>query len=278
MIESLVEQKLKQNDIEIPLLPEVAGKVLRLTQDPDSDAVALGKLIQGDQGLASQVMRVANSVAYSPNTTLVSLQQAISRLGINLISDIAMAASINASLFKTPGFEGRIRFELKFALACALWAKEVARNARHNVEAAFLAGLLHNIGRPTALQSVIKIAEQSEQNLAQDTFVALENRFQKAFGIRLAEEWAMPQTVVNAIRYFDAYQQPHDTALHTKLTVAGASLAHYSLGKNNCAEKLSLQQLKSHSVFGELDIYQSDIDAILEKKDSVDANIKAMSS
>lgn len=278
MIESLVEEKLKQNDIELPLLPEVAGKVVRLTQDPESDAAAMAKLIQGDQSLASQVMRVANSAAYSPNITLVSLQQAISRLGINLISDIAMTASINASLFKAPGFEDHIRFELKFALATALWAKEVARSARHNVEAAFLAGLLHNIGRPSAMQTLIQVAKLHKKNLSQDAFIHFEDHFQQAFGVRLAQQWAMPQTVVNAIRYFNAYSKPHDTALHTKLTVAGANLAHHFLGKNKGAEKLSLQQLKSHAIFGELDIYQSDIDILLEKNNTVRANIEAMSS
>ena len=278
VINSIIEQKLNQNDIEIPLLPEVAGKVVRLTQDPDSDASAMAKLIQGDQTLAGQVMRVANSAAYSPNSNLVSLQQAISRLGINLISDIAMAASVNASLFKAPGFEDYIRFELRFALATGLWAKEVARSARHNVEAAFLAGLMHNIGRPTALQTLIKTAKQQQQTLSKADFLELENQFQQAFGVQLAKEWAMPITVVNAIRYFDDYTNAHDTALHTKLTVAGARLAHHFLGRQEGSDKLSLQQLTSQTVFGELDLYQSDIEALLEKNEKVSASIEAMSS
>ena len=60
--------ELQQDQLEVPLLPEVAGRVVHLTQDPESDATQLAQLIQSDQALASHVIRIANSAAYSPNT------------------------------------------------------------------------------------------------------------------------------------------------------------------------------------------------------------------
>ena len=86
---------LTENQIEVPMLPDVANQVLVLSNDPDSDAAQLAKLIQSDQSLAGHVMRIANSAAYTPNASMVSLQQAVARLGMNLITEIALAASLN---------------------------------------------------------------------------------------------------------------------------------------------------------------------------------------
>ena len=133
LVSEKLHSKIERNQLEVPMLPEVAGKVVRLTQDPESDASELAKLIQSDQTLAGHVMRVANSAAYSPNSSMVSLQQAITRLGMKLIAEIALGASINSTLFNTPGFEKHISYELKYSLAAGIWAKEVARSCRKNV-------------------------------------------------------------------------------------------------------------------------------------------------
>ena len=67
-----LEQLVDGKKIEVPMLPEVASRVLALSNDPDSDAAQLANLIQGDQALAGHVMRIANSAAYTPNASMVS--------------------------------------------------------------------------------------------------------------------------------------------------------------------------------------------------------------
>ncbi|RMF17534.1 MAG: HDOD domain-containing protein, partial [Gammaproteobacteria bacterium] len=67
------------------MLPEVVHKVIQITADPESGAADLVKVIQGDQALAARVMRIANSAAYSPTASIVSLQQAIARLGMLVV-------------------------------------------------------------------------------------------------------------------------------------------------------------------------------------------------
>ena len=74
-------------------------------------------------------MRIANSAAYSL-ILLLSLQQAICPTGMGLISEIALAASVNAKLFKAPGYEKADCGYLGTCLATTLWGKEVARVAR----------------------------------------------------------------------------------------------------------------------------------------------------
>ena len=122
-IAALLASQIELEQIDVPMLPEVANKALRLTQDPDSTAAAMANLIQSDQSLAAHVMRIANSVAYTPLANLVSLQQAVARLGMGVMSEIALSASVGAKLFNTPGYEAYIAKQWQHALATGLWAK-----------------------------------------------------------------------------------------------------------------------------------------------------------
>ncbi len=278
-ISEKLEQRITNNNLEVPLLPEVAGKVVRLTQDPDSEAADLAQLIQSDQTLAGHVMRIANSAAYSPNASMVSLQQAITRLGMKLIAEIALSASINTELFNTPGFEQHISYEIKYSLMTGMWAKEVARACRKNVEAAFLTGLMHDIGRPVAIQSTLEIAEKMNVKLSREEVLQLEDQYQQEIGVRVVEKWEMPKSVCQSLEYFHDYSSPHDVQLQTMIVVAGARLAsHFMCEESEKKECLDLDALKDQPVFADLNLYPDQIDSLIEKQDVITGTVEAMSS
>lgn len=278
-ISEKLEQRITNNDLEVPLLPEVAGKVVRLTQDPESEAADLAQLIQSDQTLAGHVMRVANSAAYSPNASMVSLQQAITRLGMKLIAEIALSASINTGLFNTPGFEQHISYEIKYSLTTGMWAKEVARACRKNVEAAFLTGLMHDIGRPVAIQSTLEIAEKMNVTLSREEVLQLEDQYQQQIGVRVVEIWEMPKSVCQSLEYFHDYSAPHDVQLQTMIVVAGARFAsHFLCEESERNECMELDVLKDQPVFADLNLYPDQIDTLIEKQDDVSGTVEAMSA
>ncbi|TQV80132.1 HDOD domain-containing protein [Exilibacterium tricleocarpae] len=271
-VAEILQSLVNTGDIEVPLLPEVASKVVTLSQDRDSDASQLSQLIQSDQSLAGHVMRIANSAAYSPNATLVSLQQAITRLGMTLIGDIAMAASINTKMFHTPGFETHVDAIWRHALATALWSKEVARACRRNVEATFLCGLLHSIGRPVVLHTAIEIGQRQATPLSTDDAVLLEERYQRRVGTTVAEKWEMPKTVCETIRHFDDYQSAPGAAEQTAMVSAGAQLAWYML----TPEDLPLSQMLEHPAFADVNLYPDQVEALLEKRDAIVSTMETM--
>lgn len=273
-IAAVLQARIKSGQLDVPMLPEVAGRVATLSQDPESDAVKLAQLIQSDQSLAGHVMRIANSAAYSPNATLVSLQQAITRLGMNLISDIAVAASISTKMFHTPGFEAHVDAIWRHALATALWSKEVARACRRNVEATFLCGLLHSIGRPVVLHAAIEIAAAEGFELGEGDALALEVRYQQPVGITVAEKWEMPKIVCQAIRHFSDYQQAPEAAEQTAMISAGAGLASHMLEPDT----LPLQQLLDRAAFADVNLYQDEIEQLLEKSADILSTMETMTT
>ncbi len=271
-----LQRRIADNAIDVPMLPRVASRVIQLTQDPSSDAEDLAKLIQSDQPLAGHVMRIANSATYSPNTTLVSLQQAIARLGMRIISDIALAASVNSKMFNAPGYNEFIAEQLKFSLHCGVWAKEVARACRRNVEAAFLAGLLHNIGRPVAIQAALEIAHRGAKLLSHQALLAVVEQYDSLLSQKVVRFWEMPTIVCEIVDHFGDYQMAGKAKEQTMVVVAGA---HFAAQFSKIEGRIALPKADflAYPVFADLNLYVDDIERLTEHADSVNNTVEAMS-
>lgn len=267
-------KQVKSRKIDIPLLPDVANNVISLSQDVESDSQQLTQLIQSDPSLAAHVMRIANSAAYTPTTSLVSLQQAITRLGMNLICDIAVAASISTKMFNTPGYEARIADIWKHALATALWAKEIARICRLNVEATFLCGLLHSIGRPIAIQDVLELAANQPCLLTPEEVQTMEDGLHLVIGSHVLKKWEMPLIICESHKYFDNYRDAPHAMEQTAIVNAAASFAQHMLAPDT----LTLETLQNIEVLEDLNLYPDEVQELLDQSDNIRSSIEAMSN
>lgn len=281
-IHAAMEQQLisliDNDNLEVPMLPEVARKAVNLAEDPDGDSSTMAKLIQSDQTLAAQVIRIANSAFYNPaGASMVSLQQAITRLGMKRIAEIALAASLHAKLFDVPGYEDHVLDLLKRALAAGLWAKEIARSARKNVEAAFLGGLLHDIGRPVVLQVIVELATKNTIELSQEEIYGIEEKYQRRVGLKVVQQWKMPNMVCEVIEHFSNYQAlSNSNQLQVMIVAAGALLADTIADEQS--EKQCHSILLNSELLAELNFYQSDIEELLEKTQCVKDSVGALMS
>ncbi len=267
-----LQQRIEDKSLELPLLPDVANKVIQLTQDPDSTSGQLAQLIQSDQALAGHVMRIANSAAYSPNTEMVSLQQAITRLGMNLIAEIAISATVNTKMFNAPGQEKHIAAIWNHALASALWAKEIARITRRNVEATFLCALLHGIGRPVVLQAACELMKDAPLNGKE--LRQLENEYQKTVGVAVCEEWGMPSLVREVIEYLENYEEAPNGRDQAAMVYGASMFATHMLNP----EQLDEESLGSQAVIEALNLYQDEVASLLEKTDAIKGTLGSMSA
>lgn len=259
--------------IDVPLLPEVTHKVLSLSQDPESNADELARILQSDPALSGHVMSIANSVAYSPSASLVSLQQAITRLGMVEISNIAIAASLNNKLFKAPGYESHVKDLWHHSLLTALWSKEVARKQRSSVEAAFLCGLLHSIGKIVILQTIADFRSSQESIMGDYDLKVLFSEYQTDVCAVVNTEWGLPSIVSEAIIYHTHFEDA-PTSIETAATVFFSSqMASYTMDQ----ETLSLEQLSHSPALPLLNLYPNDLNELLEKTEYVTEGVKALS-
>jgi HD-like signal output (HDOD) protein len=268
---TMLRTTLAQEKIEVPVLPETANEVMLLIQDPKSDAAQLAAIIQSDPTMGGHVMRIANSAAYTPNSNIVSIQQAIARLGMTEISNIAFSTSLNSKMFKAPGYNEHISVIWLHALATALWAKEIARAMRNNVEAAFLCGLLHSIGKPVILQTIadstLNMGPLSDEDLNE-----VYNEFESSYCQAVAAEWGLPRIVAEAIGYYKNFTEaPTDSVLAAIIAFA-QQLANLMLYPDTTYK----QNLLDSPALDVINLYPDEVTVLIEKQTLIQSGMDSI--
>ncbi len=254
-----------EETLEIPILPAVAQEVLKLASDPSADAAQLSKLVHKDPALAAHVLKIANSAAFGGSRGVVSLQQAVTRLGLRLLKEIAVTIGMR-EVFSLRGREAQLSGLWRASVGGALWSKEVARLGRRNVESAFLAGLLQNIGTPVALVRSVKEAKRIKPAPSEVEIDAAVLRWSRHVGIRVAEVWKLPEVTRAAVEFHD---KPGEAGVHSMdvwTAVFGAFLATQD----------DEVVINGHPAVFELNLYPMDIEALLGCRDAINGKLEAL--
>lgn len=259
-------RQIAERKIELPPLPATAAEVMSLCQQETTDAAKLSAVIHRDQTIASNVLRVANSAAYTGQVPCSSLQQAVSRLGLQLITEIAMAVSVRGRMFANPKCAEMLAGLWKHSVLTGFYTKEIARLRRRNVEIAFLCGLLHDVGKAVLLNNVDKVVGRAEMALPVPLVLEAVEHQHVAAGLLLGKEWKLPDQIVEAVQFH------HDTANARRfadmaMTVCLAdALAQWVLPTMLEAAPTE-EQLRQHPALVGLNIYPEQLDALLKMKE-----------
>jgi len=247
-------------------LPKVCAQLAELTAQQATDAVQLARLIQSDPALAGEIMRVANSPALRPRTAIVSLQQAVSWLGVAEVRNIAMAVMLRGEVFVAPGHEPESEELWQEAWLAGLWAKEIARERRKHVESAFLAALMHRTGAALALKILSRF--EMEQRTVMDTrsFGDLVVEFEPTFGRLLMGSWLLPKDVQDAASDWRNYRQSNHGDLAGTVHAAHLLAAH-----TMHPQLLDEDVVIDDPVFEQLGVFPDDRRRMLAKRDHVRA-------
>jgi putative nucleotidyltransferase with HDIG domain len=271
-LEQLLVDRIRAGSIELPLLPQVASRILGMVNDPNAEAAKLAALIHQDQALAAHVIRIANSPAYMTRNPVVSLQHAVSMLGMNLMSEIAFSASIKGSAFKAPGWDDEVKRLWQHSLASGAYAKEIARMRRFNVESAYLCGLLHGIGKPVVLQTMVALSQEHGHSLSRTLLHQLLEGYHTQVGLLVAEDWGLPLPVRESITFHSEYQYAKSAKQECMTTCLAERLARHFLDPESFDEAA----VRDHPVFADLNLYPKDIDALLALREQVRKSVDAM--
>ncbi len=130
---------------DLPPFPGIAWEVMQLVKRPDSSAADLERVVAKDVALTARVLKISNSALYGLRGTITTLSRAVVILGMKTLQSLVIAAS-SESLYRTRNFKDKLLWD--HSLAVALVARLLAlRVHRAKTEEAFVAGLLHDIGK-----------------------------------------------------------------------------------------------------------------------------------
>ena len=106
----------------------------------------LSGLISSEPAFSSEVLTLANSALYARRFPISSVLQAIAVLGTNTLKGLCLTVGVRAYLGDSLSHLS-LRAIWRHSLACALVAQQLARAGSMDADAAYTAGILHDIGR-----------------------------------------------------------------------------------------------------------------------------------
>ena len=91
---TLLNEKLNNNLLVLPTLPEIAVKVRQAADDPSINLAAMADVISKDPALAARMVKVANSAFLGRSIKVANLAQAVTRIGLSQVKNIATAMAL----------------------------------------------------------------------------------------------------------------------------------------------------------------------------------------
>jgi HD-like signal output (HDOD) protein len=198
--ERVIDGIMKKN-FEIPLLPHVALKVIRLTGDTKTSMQDLAKVILTDQGIATKILKIANSPVYAAAVEITTISQALVRLGQVEVKNLMLAISMQSKVFKSGSFQETAKELWEHSIGVAFAARVVANALRIEKEEAFLGGLMHDLGKMVLLNLLEKSLKSSSRPFkpSKELIVSLLNQFHCDVGEMVAKNWELPHHVAETI-------------------------------------------------------------------------------
>jgi HD-like signal output (HDOD) protein/signal transduction histidine kinase len=191
----------------LPAMPQILIKLIEHLQADDAGMPELAALIAKDAAMTSKILTVANSSAYHRNQRTVGLEQSLVSLGTDMIKTLVISESVFQTFSSFPHSGSTdLRGFWKGSLTTAVIARDIAKQMDYgHVEEAYLAGLLHNVGRLALLATAPK--EYSFNFMARDDedLCAVEQRTlqitHSEAGAWLIERWHLDSFLADSVLY-----------------------------------------------------------------------------
>ncbi|ASD66189.1 HDOD domain-containing protein [Pseudoalteromonas piscicida] len=218
---TILTDRINNDTLVLPTLPEIAVRVRQAADDPEINLMQMADVISHDPALAARMIKVANSAFMGRTVKVNTLNQAVTRIGLRQIKNIATAMAMeqlfvsNNKLIKTY-MDKAWQKTLKVACQAITTMDFYLRVNKHtslNKDTITLASLVFNIG----VLPILTEAERHPEVFANPSFLA--HAIQKLGGkiggaimreweftdefVEVAESWANPNYRPEHVCYVD---------------------------------------------------------------------------
>jgi HD-like signal output (HDOD) protein/ActR/RegA family two-component response regulator len=203
-------QKVVGQIASLPSLPVVYQEVMSCLQQPNASLADVGKVIGKDVGMTATLLKLVSSAFFGLSKPVSSVERAVSFLGL----DTLIALVLGQGLFKEAppiniaGFslEGLWQHSLQTAAAARVIAAHQGLD-KSTLDDAFLAGMLHDIGKLVLAQSMpdlyAEVIRQTGSSFAAPVERQLMHTTHADIGAYLLGLWGLTNAVVEAVAFHE---------------------------------------------------------------------------
>src|SRR5450432_1552307 len=158
----IVLDRIASNRLILPVMPAVAQKCLGLLDDPRFQQKKLTGELERDPLLAASILRNSMTAANSTGGGVKTLDQAVACLGMEKLKALFIEF-MTRELFRST--DKRIQAATakvwEHSIAVALLSRDIAAlTSGTNSDTCYLAGLLHDVGKPIIVAMLLEAEKQ----------------------------------------------------------------------------------------------------------------------
>jgi len=240
----------------IPSLPQAHHSLLAELEDERSPGATIARLIQQDPGLSVKVLQLANSSLFGQGSLITNPTDAVNVLGTDLITAIVLSQSVFQHYESLQHGEMDLQRVWAHCWETACLSQQLCKEKRlprQTGEEAFLAGLLHEVGRfllfdnfPDHFQLACDAARRSKIPLA----ACLRDVIQASpaqMSAYVLELWGLPAAIINSISLLDNPEKDSDPGfcMTSALHIADRLVSRHSPPDSFSEEELQISYLES---------------------------------
>lgn len=250
----------------LPTLPKLLQRVIAALEDPETNFANVAELIEVDQSLTSQVLRLANSAFYNVQGSVSQVSQALVMLGTAVTRSVVLSTgALDMRNVGLPGF-------WEHSLGCAVASGAIAKvTGLANPEEATAAGLLHDLGKvvlykqlPDAFEYIVTTAAASNRSFLDVERAELGTDHSEIAGW-LVDKWRFPAALAEPIALHHAPSRalhaPDETAI---VHVANALVRAVGYGSGGDRRLAAVDP----TAWARLALTPDTLDAVLERFDA----------
>lgn len=211
-IEKAVLDQVAADRIALPAMPRVAARAFTLLRKRDFSLEEVAAVIETDPVVAARLVHLANSVVFATYTKLESVQACVARLGARELSFFLMETAARQLVECHDPRIAQICDGLwEHSLTVAILSHDLAEALPGiDAEAAYLAGLLHDIGRPVVAEMLLEaearlLGKKVDRWILPSKWLDIIVRSERTVGLAVTRAWTLPESVVDAVGLCDQY-------------------------------------------------------------------------
>jgi putative nucleotidyltransferase with HDIG domain len=228
-LRTILVRRIQADQLVVPTIPATAQRIHELLREPDAAVARRGtEVLQQDPFLAARTLRVAAG-AKGTGQKKATLGEAVAKLGPRGLKALLVEATSQKAFLSRDGqITAALRRLWEHSVAVAVLARDVLALSGHaDSEAAYLAGLLHDLGKPVVASILLEAERQTTELYNRpwidcQEWVEVITRSHRAVALALAERWQLPEGIAACLQEGLDYDNADRTSIVNAVVFANA--------------------------------------------------------
>ena len=257
---TILVEKIKQDALVLPTLPEIALRVREAADDPDINLHRMSDIISHDPALSMGMLKVANSAILGRSVKVETVNQAVTRIGLRQIKSIATAMALEqvfvskneiVAMYLNKSWAKTVDVASVAIALMTFFLKDHKRTSLA-LDTLTLATLVHNIG----VLPILTEAENHPDVFANPTFLQQAIvKLSSDIGAEVTRAWGFSEEFTNLVKnWSDLTILPNE--VHYLDFIRAGAIFH-NIFKNESTKKVLLKSYVNKEIMPDIDFMQT---------------------